>query len=258
MNNFWLHRDQIYAQELSVGFKVFSAGHLIWLLGIALFCYLSARFYRNRDAKGRDKMRKVCGFTIVILEYAKIIVLGLFEVRMPEFVPLHLCSAAGLAVLAYAMWPHGKGLGQVFAYAFFPAAILAVVFPSTTMYPWLNFYCLHTFVIHGLIMAFFVWLFLCGEIVPDYKGLWQGLGFMALFSVPIYFLDGIFHVNYMFIGTRSDVGILAALWDRIVPAYGRPAFVAVMALIMIVVCHVFYGIYSLLGKVIMPSSSEDR
>ena len=96
MNNFWLHRDQIYAQELAVGFKVFSAGHLIWLLGIALFCYLSARFYRSRDAKGRDNMRKACGFTIVILEYAKIIVLGLFEVRMPEFVPLHLCSAAGL------------------------------------------------------------------------------------------------------------------------------------------------------------------
>ena len=248
MNTFWMHRDQIYEQGLSIGFKVFSPGHLIWLIAIAVFCYLTGRYYRSRDERGRDNMRKLCGLIIVLLEYLKIIVLGLFGVKMAEFVPLHLCSAAGLGVLVCALWPRMNWLGQTFAYAFFPAALLAVVFPSTTMYPWLNFYCLHTFIIHGLIMAFFVWLFMSREVVPNYKGLWQGALFMFLFSIPIYFLDGAFHVNYMFIGMRSDVGILAKLWDAVVPKYGRPGFYLVFLLIMAVVCHVFYAIYALLGR----------
>ena len=248
MKYFWLHRDHIYEQGLSIGFKTFSAGHLVWLLCIALFCWLSGRLYIRLDPRGKDRMRKTCGLFIVILEYAKVIVLGLSQVDMREFVPLHLCSAAGLAVLIYALWPRGKWLGQIFAYAFMPAAILAVVFPSSTMYPWLNFYCIHTFVFHALIMAVFVWLFMDGAVIPDYKGLWGSLLFMALFAVPTYFLDGFFHVNYMFIGTRSDVGILAAMWDAVVHSYGRPAFVLVMAVIMTAVLHIFFGVYSLLGR----------
>ncbi len=247
MNAFWLHRDQIYAQGLNIGFRTFSAGHLLWLLAIALFCYLSGRFYRSRDARGKDILRKACGLCVVLLEYAKVIVMGLFQVSMLEFVPLHLCSAAGVAVLVYAMWPR-KWLGQLFAYAFFPATILAVVFPSTTMYPWWNFYCLHTFVFHALLMAFFVWLFMDGEVVPNYRGLLLSLLFMALFAVPIYYLDGVFQVNYMFLGMRSDVGVLAAMWDSLVPTYGRAVYALTLSLIMAANCHVFYGVYYLLGK----------
>ncbi len=256
MGYFFIHRDQIYEQGLSIGFRTFSAGHLIWLLGIAAFCVLTGLFYKSRDERGRDLMRKSCGLLIVILEYLKIIVMGLNGVKILEFVPLHLCSAAGLAVLVYALWPRMKGIGQVFAYAFFPAAILAVVFPSSTMYPWWNFYCLHTFIFHALIIAFFIWLLMAGEIVPSYKGVWIGLLFIAVFSVPIYFIDGAFNVNYMFIGTRSDVGILAAMWDAIVPKYGRPVFALVMGLIMIAVAHVLYGIFLLGRKLKSPGKKK--
>ena len=124
MNTFWLHRDQIYEQGLSLGFRVFSPGHLLWLAGLALFCFLTGRLYRSLDEKGRDNMRKACGLAIVLLEYMKVIVLGLFGVHMAEFVPLHLCSAAGLGVLVWAMWPRMNWLGQVFAYAFVPALFI--------------------------------------------------------------------------------------------------------------------------------------
>ena len=52
----------------------------------------------------------------------------------------------------------------------------------------------------------------------------------------------------MFIGTRSDVGILTALWDNIVPKYGRPVYVLVLILIMFAAGNVMYGIYYLFGK----------
>ncbi len=247
MEYFWMHRDQIYERGLSVGYKVFSPGHLLWLAAIVLLCILSGRCYLRRDERGKDAMRKGCGLAIVVLEYAKVIVLGLSQVDMREFVPLHLCSAAGLAVLVYALWPHRRWLGQLFAYAFMPSALLALVFPSTTMYPWMNFYCLHGFIFHALLAAFFVWLYMEGTVVPDYKGLWLGWFFMAACAVPIYFVDGAFGVNYMFIGMRSDVGILAAIWDAVVPQYGRAAFALVMAVIMLIADHLFYGLYALPG-----------
>ena len=83
------------------------------------------------------------------------------------------------------------------------------------------------------------------EVKPDYKGLWFSFLFILLFAIPVYCLDGQFHVNYMFIGMRSDVGILAAIWDMIVPRYGRVVFSAILWLIMLVFCHILYGIYSL-------------
>ena len=117
------------------------------------------------------------------------------------------------------------------------------------MYPWLNFYCLYGFIFHGLITAFFVWLFMNGEIVPHYKGVWLGASFIFLFGLPLYFLNGAFDVNYLFIGTRSDVGVLAAIWDAIIPKYGRPAFTMVMWVVMVAVDHAFYGIYSLIALI---------
>ena len=44
MNYFFIHRDQIYEQGLSIGFKTFSVGHLLWLLAIAAFCWLTGLF----------------------------------------------------------------------------------------------------------------------------------------------------------------------------------------------------------------------
>ncbi|MBR5059205.1 MAG: YwaF family protein [Clostridia bacterium] len=249
MDHFWIHRDQIYEQELSIGFKTFSAGHIIWLLGIIAFCFLTGLLYRRLGENGRDRMRKILGLVIVALEYLKVIVMGLCGIKMLEFVPLHLCSAAGFAVVIYAFWPRMKALGQIFAYVFMPAAMLAVAFPSSTMYPWWNFYCLHTFIFHALLIAFFVWLFMSGEVVPDYKGVWIGLLFVTALAVPTYFIDGAFGVNYMFIGTRSDVGILAAMWDAIVPSYGRIVFTLVMGLIMIAVAHILFLVYFLIGKI---------
>ena len=97
-------------------------------------------------------------------------------------------------------------------------------------------------------IPFSVWLLMSREIVPTYRGLWQGFLFMALFTVPIYFVDGAFHVNYMYLGNRSNVGILAFLWDRTVPNYGRPGFVLTLGVIILIVLHVFYGVYFLLRK----------
>ena len=246
---FWIHRDQIYAQGLDVGFRTFSAGHLLWLLAIAAGCYLSGRLYRRLDGQGRDNLRKACALTVLLLEAAKTIVLGLFEIRSIEFLPLHLCSLGGLATVIYAMWPQAKNwLGQLFAYAFFPTALLAVVFPSTSMYPWWNFYCLHTFLFHALILAYFVWLFMAREVRPSYRGLLLSSVFMILFAVPIYRINGAFGVNYMFIGTRSDVGILAKLWDMLTPSYGRLGYALVLGGILFFVLHVFYLIYRIIEK----------
>ena len=71
---------------------------------------------------------------------------------------------------------------------------------------------------------------------------------MIAFSVPIYHINGAFDVNYMFTGTRSDVGILAKLWDMLTPSYGRIGYTVALCCILFVVLHLFYLIYLLIEK----------
>ena len=248
-NLFWIHRDRIYEKGLDLGFKVFGPGHLIWLGAIAAAAWIVGRIYVKMSENGRSNLRKGIGLSVVLLEAAKIIVMGLFGVNNIEFLPLHLCSVGGLATLVYAMWPGRLSLDQLFGYAFFPTALSAILFPSATMYPWWNFYCIHIFVFHAIIIIYFVMLFMADQFRPRYSGLWLSFAFVGIFSIPVYRLNGIFHVNYMFIGMRSDVGILASLWDNIAVPRGRFVFTCVMAAIYLAVIHVFHVIYLIVAKV---------
>ncbi|MBQ8095191.1 MAG: YwaF family protein [Clostridia bacterium] len=249
MNMFWYHRDDIFAQSLQIGFKTFSVGHLAWLFSIAVVCCLCGMLYRRLSESGRDNMRKGISLSILALEAAKIIVMGLFRVNNAEFLPLHLCSLGGACTIVSAMWPRMKGMNGFFAFAFFPAALLAVVFPSTTMYPFWNFYCLHTFLYHALIILYFIIRYMAGEIHPKYQDMWLGYALIILVGLPVYAINGAFNVNYMFLGFRSDVGILATLWDMVTPVLGRPGYAAALALIMLIVVHLFYLIYTGIEKI---------
>ncbi len=244
---FWIHRDMIYQKGLDLGFSVFSPGHIIWLLTIAACAFLTGKVYIKLGEEGRSNLRKGIGLSVILLDALKIIVMGLFGVNNIEFLPLHLCSVGGLATLVYAMWPGKWKLDQLFGYAFFPAAILAIIFPSANMYPWWNFYCIHIFLYHALIIVYFVMLYQSGEFRPSYGGLWISFLFMAVFAVPIYLINVRFGVNYMFIGMRSDVGLLASLWDKVAEPYGRLAFTILLAAMFLVTIHVLHILYLLIG-----------
>ena len=257
-NLFWIHRDQIYAKGLHLGFSVFSPGHIIWLLAIALFSFVLGKIYAKAGTEGQSNIRKCMGLSIILLEALKIIVMGLFHVNNIEFLPLHLCSVGGLATVVYAMWPGKFKLDQLFGYAFFPAALLAVFFPSANMYPWWNFYCLHIFIFHAVIIAYFVMLYMAGEFHPTYKGLLISFAFMAVFAIPVYIINVKFNVNYMFIGMRSDVGFLASMWDNIAEKYGRPVFTLVLGAMFFAVTHVIHLLYVLIDRVCLKKKKGEK
>ena len=63
VNTFWLHKDKIKELKLSIGFKIFSVGHLLWLIGIALFSYLTGKYYMSLDADGkREHAQDLCPY----------------------------------------------------------------------------------------------------------------------------------------------------------------------------------------------------
>ena len=257
-NLFWIHRDQIYANGLDLGFSVFSPGHIVWLLAIAVMSVIVGSIYVKAGESGRSNIRKGIGLSMILLDALKITVMGLFEVRNIEFLPLHLCSVGGLATLVYAMWPGKLKLDQLFGYAFFPAALLAIFFPSANMYPWWNFYCIHIFLYHALIIFYFVMLFMSGEFRPTYSGLLISFAFMAVFAVPIYMINVRFGVNYMFIGMRSDVGVLAYLWDNVAMVHGRLAFTLLLGVMFFGVLQVLHVIYLLIDKMSKTRRGEPK
>ena len=62
-------------------------------------------------------------------------------------------------------------MGQMFAFAFFPGALAALLFCNWTCYPFWNFMNIHSFVFHGWIVCYFVMRYRGGEIRPHYRGL---------------------------------------------------------------------------------------
>jgi diguanylate cyclase (GGDEF)-like protein len=51
------------------------------------------------------------------------------------------------------------------------------------MYPWWNFYCIHIFLYHALIIFYFVMLYMAGQFRPTYSGLLISFAFMAVFAI---------------------------------------------------------------------------
>lgn len=244
---FWKHKQMLALLEGQYGFSLFSAGHLAWLVGIALWIAATAVLYRRLDAHRRDNMRKVMAVILILLETSKLCVMGLTHVDICEFLPIHLCSVAGLFIVIDALWPNTKWVGQMFLFAFNTAALMALICSSVTCYPFFNFYSIHSFVIHGYLLVYAVMRYAAGEFRPTYRGLWGSVAATVAVGIPIFFIDGIFDVNYMFLGQPSDVSLLVALWDVFAPIGGRLLYALSIAVLGTAVIHVLYLVYRIVA-----------
>ena len=245
---FWRHKSMLDAEGLDVGFGMFSVGHFIWFFlmtaGIAAFVL----FYRRGDERRRGDMRKTMALFIILFEIFKQCVMALTGAPIERNLPLHVCSFAEYAMLADAMWPDERFLRQGFLFLFLPAAVMAVTFPTVTGYPAVNFYTIHQFVLHAGMAAYIIARYACGEFVPTYRGVWISLAQFLPIGFLIYLIDFGFDKNYMFLSSPSGNTMLTALWNISGGSGGVPYF-ASLILFTIVIQHVFYGIYRLIGAI---------
>lgn len=252
ISQFWWLKHYIRDNSYDVGHPLFSLGHIIWLAVIILISILVAKRYKNTTKNKQDLYRKICAMIVFTLEYVKIVLISfLFPHYIGLYVPLQLCTFSGIFIIVDALWPNNKIVNMLWLYVFFPCGVLGIVSPSTT-YPWLNFFSIHEFLFHGLIVVYGIFKITIGESRATYKGIWVSALFTLLLLIPTYYIDITFDKNYMLLTNPSDFPLTKLFWDVSTPIFGNNGYIALLLCLGLILFHVIY----LVGKCVQRKKKK--
>lgn len=228
----------------ALNFRVFSMAHLIWLLITLAGIFICVLCYVKGNNKTRSNIRFIIALILIFSEFYKMSLMAMKGTAPKDYLPLEVCSLAEYMILIDAMWPDNRITKQLLAFAFFPAAVMALAFPATTRTPVINVFTLRFFLFHGGIAAYFLMRYIAGEIKPKYIGLWGSHAFFLGLALLMYPFDIKNGYNYMFVADYEGNPMLKILWD-IAGGKGGPAYIFVLAVFVLLIFHLFYAFYRL-------------
>ena len=200
MNNFWCTSETI---PDGLGYSHFSGLHLFWLAVLAAAVLVNWLLYRKLGQKGRGIWRKGVALLLIADELFKLIPMLIFGTFQLSYLPFHLCSI-NIFVIAFHACKPGK-LTDNFLYTVgIPGAMAALLFPTWTGLPALNYMCIHSFTVHILLVLYPVVLTLCGEIKPSIRELPRSLLLLAGFALLALVLNLWWDTNFMFLMSASE------------------------------------------------------
>lgn len=245
MSYFWTHYDNI---PEGLGFGQFSVAHLVWVAAMVLLIVATAVLYKKGGDALRLNIRKAIAFTLIGSDILKLCVMALTPVDATKYLPLEICSFASYAIILDSLWPNNKLVPQMLVLLFLPATLMALVFPTVTALPPINFFVIHQFIFHALIAAYVIARFANNEIKITYPGLWSSVLKICCVAAPVFAIDTYFHKNFMFL-TDSE-GNPALDFVQNITGPGLP-YLAGLVVFVIIVLHVFFCIFKGIEKVFL-------
>ncbi len=222
-----------------VGFTTFGAMHLIWLFCIIAAIVLLSIVYRKKE-KYRKVILYTVGFIIIFLELAK----NAFHIWRGEFsygyLPFHLCGI-NILLIAFDMIKKTNIVRNFLYYFCIAGASLALIFPNWTQLPCMNFSCIHSFLIHGFLVAYPILLVSSGEVRPDLKTMPKCVALLVGMAIPIYFLNLLWDTNFMFL-MEPDKGNPLEIFEKLFGSHlwGFPILLPIVMLIMYLPLAIIY------------------
>lgn len=215
-----------------VGFSTFGITHLIWLVLITIVCVGAIFIYRRADSCKRNIMRIVLGITIVLLEVIKDIVAIIIGAFNAEHLPFHLCGI-NILLIGFDIFRQTRTVRSFLYYFCIPGALLALLFPNWTVLPCMNFFHIHSFVIHALLVLYPLLLVSDGEIKTGIKEMLKGIALLVCMAIPIYFVNLLLDTNFMFL-MDPETGNPLGLFEKYLGSHlwGFPILLPVVMLIM--------------------------
>ena len=148
MDSFWHTSDTV---PNGLGFSHFDALHCSWLLAGVLAIGISCFAYLRMERRGRACFRKTIALLLIADELFKLIpmlILGRFRV---EYLPFQLCSI-NLFVIGLHAWKPSKLLDNFLYTVCIPGAVAAMLFPTWTKLPPVNYMLIHSFTVHIMLI----------------------------------------------------------------------------------------------------------
>ncbi len=215
-----------------VGFQAFGLTHILWLLAGAVFCVAACIFYRRLPEAKRKTVLKVLGTYIFLQEMVKNLVLVLQGEFGWGYLPFHLCGI-NILLIAFDVFKQTKVVRSFLYYFAIPGALLALLFPNWTEMPFWNFFHLHSFTIHILLVLYPLLLVTTGQVETNLKAALKGVGLLVAMAIPVYGLNLLWDTNFMFL-MEPDSGNPLEMFEKLLGSHlwGFPILLPIVIFVM--------------------------
>ena len=190
--------DTVETIPEGLGFSPFDSTHLTWIALFLITTLINVLYYRKANETKRSQWRKIIAVLLVINELWKMFWLFAGDNYLWTYLPLHLCSI-NIFVIAYHAWKPNRLLDAVLYTACIPGAIAALLFPTWTELPVLNFMHLHSFTLHILLVLYPIVLMAGGEVKPRVNDVPKCLGILLAEAVAVYGVNLLLDTNYFYL-----------------------------------------------------------
>lgn len=215
-----------------MGFQTFDSTHLLWLLAGILFCVAACIFYGKLSERKQALALKILGVYIFLQELAKDVVLLILGEFSWGYLPFHLCGI-NILLIAFDVIKQTKTVRSFLYYFAIPGAALALLFPNWTETPVLNFFHIHSFTIHFLLVLYPLLLVTTNQVDTDLKSALKGVALLVAMAIPVYGLNLLWGTNFMFL-MKPDSGNPLEMFEKLLGSHlwGFPILLPIVVLVM--------------------------
>lgn len=215
-----------------VGFQAFGPVHILWLLAGLLLWVSACAGYRKLSAQKRKTALKVLGLYIFAQEMVKNLVLILQGEFSYGYLPFHLCGI-NILLIVFDVIKQTKTVRSFLYYFAIPGALLALLFPNWTAMPLWNFFHIHSFTIHILLVLYPLLLVTTGQVATDLRSALKGVALLVAMAIPVYGLNLLWGTNFMFL-MQPDSGNPLELFEKLLGSHlwGFPILLPVVLFVM--------------------------
>ena len=215
-----------------VGFQAYGLTHILWLLAGLILCVAACVFYGKLSDEKRKRMLTALGIVIFLWEMTKNLVLLLIGEFSWGYLPFHLCGI-NILLIAFDTVKQTKTVRSFLYYFAIPGAMLALLFPNWTKMPVWNFFHIHSFTIHILLVLYPLLLVTTGQVATELKSALKGVVLLVAMAIPVYFLNMLWGTNFMFL-MKPDSGNPLELFEKLLGSHlwGFPILLPVVILVM--------------------------
>lgn len=222
-----------------VGFQAFGLTHIIWLLAGLILCIAACIFYGKLSTEKRKRVLTVLGAYIFLQEMVKNLVLILLGEFSWGYLPFHLCGI-NILLIAFDTIKQTKIVRSFLYYFAIPGAALALIFPNWTKMPVWNFFHLHSFTIHILLILYPLLLITTNQVSTDLKSALKGVLLLVAMAIPMYGLNMLWGTNFMFL-MKPDSGNPLEMFEKLLGSHlwGFPILLPIVILVMYIPARIF-------------------
>ncbi len=201
-----------YRMPEGLGFRLYDTTHILWLLSFVLLCTTSLIIYKKLNTKNRNIMRICMASMVFVLETAKNCVAASVGDFGIGHMPFHLCGINVLLV-TFCIFKRNKTVENFLYYIGIPGAMLALLTPDWVNMPCMNYFHIHSFVIHMFLVLYPFVLVVSGDLKPDFRAMPKCVLLLIGFAIPALILNLIFDTNFMFLMDTAGIAFLQMFKD---------------------------------------------